>query len=192
MAAHALIDTLVAPTDQDHLALLRPLLCHPLCEGAPLRREEDDGRGLAQPARSPERFHRLEQRLRLHHHPATAAKRVVIYGPMAIVGVLADVVDFDLDEPLILGPLYNAVGEGTGERTGEKRQDVKAHPRAYLVRWGPLHPRIISSACGIAGTTTPRHSRTPAGLPGRLMMSVPDLTPATDRLSIAIGVFASV
>jgi len=43
-------------------------------------------------------------------------------------------------------------------------------------------------AWGITGSTTARHSFTPFGLPGRLMIRVRPLIPTTERLTMAMGV----
>ena len=53
-------------------------------------------------------------------------------------------------------------------------------------------PLTSSIACCRIGRTTSRHSRAPLGLPGRFTMSVAPRAPATARLSMANGVFASV
>ena len=61
--------------------------------------------------------------------------------------------------------------------------------RPHLVGGVPRLPSIIARPWGSTGTATSRHSRTPLGLPRRLRTRVPDLTPATERLSMAKGVF---
>ena len=69
----------------------------------------------------------LEHRLALHHHPRLAAGRVVVGGAAAVVGVVVQVVDDDLDQPLVLSPPEDRLVQGRGEQFGYRSGDVDAH-----------------------------------------------------------------
>ena len=88
-------------------------------------------------------FDRLEDWCRLHHHAGPTAEAVVVDLAMLVVGVVADIVETDLDQALALSSGNDALRHRALEHSGEKRQHVEAHGSRYSspptgCRWPPL------------------------------------------------------
>ena len=78
MIGDALVDALVPPADQREPAAGRELLRQLLIETATTRRQQQQ---------RPGRLHGLDRRehgLRRHHHPGTAAERLVVDAPVPV------------------------------------------------------------------------------------------------------------
>ena len=100
----ALVHVLVVPTENRQLGALRITTSILLGELAPARRQEHDR------TRRLQRIDGLEERLRLHHHPRSAAIRHVVDAAVAVGRVLAQVVDGDLDQAGRARPPFAAAG----------------------------------------------------------------------------------
>ena len=80
-------------------------------------------------ALGPDGFHRHEDRLRLQHHAFAAAERPVVHRLVPVRRPIAQVVDPDLENAGVLGPLDHAMGERPIEELGKNRQHVEDHGR---------------------------------------------------------------
>lgn len=70
-----------------------------------------------------DRTDRVNYRLRSHHHSRTPAERIIITFSMLIRRIIANVVDFQLDKPVVPSALHYSRGKRR-ENLGKKRQDV--------------------------------------------------------------------
>ena len=102
----------------------------------------------------------------LHDHAVAAAEGLVVDGAVAVGGVLADVVEVEVEQAVGARALDDGDIEGTGERLGEEREDVDPHPSCST------GPASSSAMWGRRGRSTARPSATPLGLPGRFTMRV--------------------
>jgi len=138
--------------------LTRQLHRHLLVEELTLRGQEDYRPPLRCLALNV--LHSGKQRLRLHQHALPAAEGIVVHRAMPIAGVVTDVVEEDLDDPLFHRPLDDALLEGAAEHARKDGEDIDAHNAGYpcnrstlppLARWSPPSPRTISTAWGSTG-----------------------------------------
>ena len=72
-------------------------------------------------------FHQLEHRFGFHHHARFTAERVVVGGFSLVVGVVVEVVNDDLHQPLLLRPLQDRFVEGRVQQFGYDGQYIDAH-----------------------------------------------------------------
>src|SRR5205085_5868535 len=72
-------------------------------------------------------LYRGDDRRRPQDHPGAAAVRRVVDGAVAVGGLVADVVQDDLDQAPVDGAPDDALAEGAGEHAGEEGQDIPAH-----------------------------------------------------------------
>ena len=125
----ALVDALVAATDEDDAVEVRELAGDGLGEGAALGAEEDDAGaggafGLGWDAEGGEG---LGQRLGLEDHALAAAEGAVIHGAVAVMGEGAQVVRREFDVPLGQSAAEDSVFEEAGEEGGEDGDNVEPH-----------------------------------------------------------------
>ena len=69
----------------------------------------------------------LENRFALQNHARLAAEGVVVGGLAAVVGVVVEVMDDDLDQTLLLRAVQDGFVERGGQQFGDDCQDVDAH-----------------------------------------------------------------
>src|SRR5687768_14636765 len=93
MVGDPLIDVLVMSTKQRDLVAPPESLGVRVREHSPAWRQENDRRA------SPDRFHRLEERLGLHHHPGSATVWRVIDRAVFVVREVAQVDYVVVDTP---------------------------------------------------------------------------------------------
>ena len=74
-----------------------------------------------------EGIHRLEERLRFHHHPAATTIRRVVDGTVGVAGEIAQVDDAVFDRPSPRGPARYAGGQRHSEELREDRHEVELH-----------------------------------------------------------------
>ncbi len=74
-----------------------------------------------------------EYRLRLHHHASAAAVWVIVGGVVLVGGVVAYVVEADLDVAGLGGALEDARAQDAREHLREERQDVEQQSSVVLV-----------------------------------------------------------
>jgi hypothetical protein len=86
--------------------------------------------------RRAQRLDALEDGLGLENHAFAAAEGTVVYGAMAVVGEVAQIVSGDLDRAGGDGAAENSVVERAGEKTGEDGEDVEAHGHLSAARLG--------------------------------------------------------
>ena len=72
-------------------------------------------------------LHQFEDRFGLHHHARFAAEGVVVGGFPFVVGVVVEIVDDDLHQPLLLRPFENRFVERRAEQFGDYGQYVDTH-----------------------------------------------------------------
>src|SRR5216683_482057 len=116
-----LIDALIASADQVEVIVAGKLAYQPLVEQFALRREQDHWPFAGA------RPHRFEDRLRLQHHPGTAAIGDIVDLPVAVVGVFAQVMDAQGYEPGGEPPSSHAAVQRTREHLGKEGQDLDDH-----------------------------------------------------------------
>src|SRR6202521_2534918 len=116
-----LIDALIPSADQIEVILAGKLAHQPLVEQFTLRRQQDH-RPFARA-----RAYRFEDRLRLQHHPRAAAIGDIVDLPVAVVRVVAEVMDAQRDQPAGQSPSSDAGAEGAGEHLWEEGQDLDDH-----------------------------------------------------------------
>jgi hypothetical protein len=73
------------------------------------------------------RFGRLEERLRLQHHPLAAAKRPIIDAAVAILGEYAQILHVDVDQARLASPPQNAVIQRPSKKFWENGNQIEAH-----------------------------------------------------------------
>src|ERR1700694_1434426 len=116
-----LIDALVPSADQIEVFVAGQLADQPLVEQFTLWRQQDH-RPFAH-----SRAHRFEDRLRLQHHPRAAAIRHVVDLAVAVVRVIAQVMEAPRDEPVGEPSSGDSGAEGAWEHLGEEGQDLDDH-----------------------------------------------------------------
>src|SRR5207237_9301335 len=99
------VDSLITAADQVEVRLLRKLPGDPLVEELSLRAEQYD---RARPLAGTDR---LEDRLRLEHHPGPAPVGDVIHLAVPVVGVVAEVVKGQANHAPGQGPAGHAVDD---------------------------------------------------------------------------------
>ena len=129
VSANALVHTLVPTADEDEVPVPRQLLDHGLGQPSALGGHQHHRRVRAKRRRFDDVFHGFEQGLGLKDHPRASAEGVVVGGTMAVVRVVADVVQPDFDQPLLASLADDAFGQGALEHLREEGQDVEAHRR---------------------------------------------------------------
>src|SRR5579883_2941630 len=116
--------------DQDQVGPVGQLLGHRLGESPSGWRQNDDPR-RSWPSRTrrprADIFHRLDDGRRLHNHPGSTAKGIVISRPVPIRGILTDIVYLDRQQTGLHGAAYHALIQRTSKHAGEDRQDVETH-----------------------------------------------------------------
>src|SRR5206468_12974273 len=114
---------------------------------APAARGEEDDRAAVVPAFRPDRFESAEDRLRLHDHARAAPEGSVVHRAMLVVRVLAQIVNPDLHDPRLAGPLNDPVREGSLHHAGEDGEHVEPHHGLPVPR--------ASNSSGLTGTRRP-------------------------------------
>jgi hypothetical protein len=99
----ALIDAFIAPTQQTQVGLLAEFLGNHLIEKSPLRREQMTGQVGGVPSTLPRR--RKSARF-ITIRPA--AKWFVVSDVMAIARPITDIMEMNLDQAALAGPLQDA------------------------------------------------------------------------------------
>src|SRR6266849_1003542 len=121
-----LINALIASADQVEVIVAGELAYQPLVKQFALRREQDH-RPFAGA-----RPHRFEDRLGLQHHPGAAAIRDIIDLPVAVVGVIAQVMDAQRDDPGGEPPSSHPGSQGAREHRGKEGKDLDDHALGFL------------------------------------------------------------
>jgi hypothetical protein len=120
----AMIDAFVVTAKHDEMGFAREFASCGLVESPALRRHEDRARGgRAQLIDGGEEW------LGLHHHPGTTAVRLVIDSPMTVGRPIAQVVDVDFHQSLVLGTADDALSQWDSHDFRKKRDDIDAHER---------------------------------------------------------------
>ena len=164
MLCHPLVDTFVAPADQNDSLELRESSRRFLTKQLPCRGEQHDRRsgGSRWNIFAYERIHSFENRLGLHHHALAASKRPVIDGAMAVVREVAQIVNVCFDEPRFARTPDDAVIERPREEFRENCDDVKAHDFGDVKR---IAESIEELACNVPRKPHPS-SASNSALPG--------------------------
>ena len=81
----------------------------------------------------PKRLHRLEERLRLEHHPRPAAVGVVVDRGVPVVGEVAQLHQAELHQPGRRGPARDARRQIRGDDFGEQGDDVDRQHGADVI-----------------------------------------------------------
>jgi len=119
-----LIDALVAAAEKRKVRMLDQFEGHFLGEEAPLRGEQNDrADGLG----SKDILHRCKDRFHLHHHPAATPIRFIIGDMVFIRGMLADIMDTDINYPVLAGAFQNTTVEVWGKYFREQCKNIKLH-----------------------------------------------------------------
>src|SRR5579859_4127121 len=127
--AHAVVDALVAPTNDDESWFQRQLGGQALVEAfAPWLHENDRARVVEHHA-----LHRFEDRLGLQHHAGPAAEGNVVDLPVPVVRELAQVVGVQLEHAVRDRPTDHALVEAGPEHAGEDGHDVELHRASSTV-----------------------------------------------------------
>ena len=117
----ALVDAFVPAAQQGEAVTGGQLAGHRLVEPSAAGGEQQ------QRTRRVRRLHGREDRLRPHHHPGPTAERRVVDGAVAVVGVVARIVQPQVDHTPLPGAADEREVERPGEVVGEDREDVDAH-----------------------------------------------------------------
>ncbi len=121
--AHALVDPLVAPAEQEQIAPARELAHFGLVQPVPLGRQQHPPGSSA----LRELPHRSEPRGRGHHHAAATAEGLVVDRAVAVEGEIPQVVHLHVQAAALAGaPEKRGLEKGPKE-LGEDGQDLNAH-----------------------------------------------------------------
>jgi hypothetical protein len=66
----------------------------------------------------------IQDGLGLKHHPSAAAVRPIVHSGMTVTRIDAKIVDRDLDDLSLLGPLENALRKGSLKEARKECEDV--------------------------------------------------------------------
>ena len=105
MIAHALVDPLVAAAEQRETGARGELAGQRLVEPAPTGTEQEEG------TRRRHCLHGPEDRLRAEHHSRAAAERWVVDRSVAVGGVVAQVMETEIDQAVLTRPTEQAPGK---------------------------------------------------------------------------------
>ena len=124
MLADAVVDTLVVTAENHQVFLAGELIGEGLRQLFAVGRGEDD---LVVRALGLELFHQVENRFDHHDHAGIAAETVVVGLAVAALAVIADVVDVDFDQALVLGPFHDGVVQRAFQKLRNDGQDIYSH-----------------------------------------------------------------
>ncbi len=126
MLGYTFVDTFVAAADEEEFVELSVVAGEGLVEFAALGREEDDAAvRISELPAGEDPLHGFKDRLAFEEHAFPAPERAVVDGAVAVVGPIAEVVDFDIEETVAAGAGDDAVVDRAGEEAGEDREDVE-------------------------------------------------------------------
>ena len=108
MLPDTLVKPLVAPANQNHMLDSRQFTSHRLVEWTPTRSGEDYSR-----SRTPKGLHCFKDRFWLENHSWPTAERPVIDRFMPVMGPVAKTVDFEIQNPRLPSPPYDALIQRT-------------------------------------------------------------------------------
>src|SRR5262249_6643567 len=113
-----------------------------------------------------DRFHRPEDRLRLHHHARTAAKRHVVHRAMPVGCVVAQIARLHLDQAILSRAPDDAIGERGLDHAREDRDDVDDHvvPSFFPGASTESKPSIGATAIVLPGTSTDVRNESTIGI----------------------------
>src|SRR3990172_7021827 len=119
-----------------------------MVEQLSLRREQHDGGlgALLERLVGEDAFDRGEERLGLEHHAFAAAEGPVVHRAVLVGRVVPQVVDADVDEPVLARPADDAVLERPLEELPENGKNVKNHGNpisSAARRWSSSPMKII-------------------------------------------------
>ncbi len=106
-----------------------------------LRRQQDHHIGCA--PRRPDVLDRPGQRLRLHHHPRSAAIRHVVHAAVPIGRVVAQVVNLDVQQAPLDAAADHPFREPGLDHPRKDRDDVELHSRRSAVGSGQLRTLLV-------------------------------------------------
>ncbi len=124
MFAYPFVDAAVVTAYECEGRFFRQSLRLGLAKRLALGRQQYDG---ARPLSAKHRVDGLEQGLRLEEHPGTTAVAVVINRMVAVLGVVSEVVNAQVQLAIVHGAADHAVAEGAVEHVGEQGEDVDLH-----------------------------------------------------------------
>ena len=122
--ADAVVDALVVAAEDDDVVERREPVGFVLVVADAVGRGVDD---LVVVPLGLEFLDQFEDRFALEDHARFAAEGVVVGGLAAVVGVVVEVMDDDLDQPLLLRAVQDGFVERGGQQFGDDCQDVDAH-----------------------------------------------------------------
>ena len=135
MLRDAFVNTLIPPTYKDDALQPRVTPCRLLREQFTCSRHQHD-RGLRLKSipscRIPhtvtqQRFHGLEQGLRLQHHSLAPAKRPVIHGAVAILRKYPQIQHLHVDQPGLPRPPHNPMIKRPRKKFRKNSDQIKPH-----------------------------------------------------------------
>jgi phage FluMu protein Com len=135
MIGDALVDSLISSAKKNKAVDLRIPSSGFLAKKFPRCRHQNNGRLRSEHSRllrasqvvAENCFGRLEERLRLEHHPLAAAKRPIIDAAVAILGEHTQILHMDLDEARLASPPQNAVIQRPGKKFWKNGNQIEAH-----------------------------------------------------------------
>lgn len=121
----AFVDAFIAAADEDEAGPTGEITDEAVADGLALWREVDDvgrvGREWG------DAFNRTGEDIDTHYHAGPAAERVIVDALVAAGGVVANIVDYQVEEAGLPGAFQDGDIERASERLREEREDIDAH-----------------------------------------------------------------
>src|SRR6516165_3392066 len=128
MLDHAVIDSFVMAANGDQMRLLGKLRRQILVQALARRRHQDSfGLRTSDFGFLAKRFHRSENRLRLHHHPLSSTECRVIHNIMFIRRPITQVGNVHLEDSLFLRAFHDALAQWRAANFRKQLDDVDLH-----------------------------------------------------------------
>ena len=124
---HAFVETFVTAADQQQMLLRGQLTGDGLVERPARRRQQNHPRLSAR-----QMLHGFKDRFGFQQHPRPAAERFIVHRAMAVMGVVPQIVDRQVQQPFCARPFDDAFIERPREHCREQSQHVDFHGRANL------------------------------------------------------------
>src|SRR5215469_11334883 len=126
MLDHAVIDSFVMSGNNDEMRLLRQLSCQLLIQTTSCRRHQENLRFLACDLRF-QILYRCKDRLGFHYHPLSSSERRIVDHVMFVSCPIAQVMDVQIDDSVLLGPLHDALAQRSPADFRKQRDNVDSH-----------------------------------------------------------------
>ena len=149
MLSHALINTFIATTDQNHSLERRKFRGERLIKATSLRRKYNYGLlsaaadSICPRRHSVERLQTFKDRFRLQDHALAAAERAVIHGAVLVFRKRPQIVNVDFHQARFPCPADNSVIQRPAKKVGKDRENVDLHrgnQSLVVRRWSLVKP----------------------------------------------------